>query len=264
MSRSWLRAVAVAGALVAVAVGAGLGAVARNGPATASARAEAAAQAAAQASVAGQHNDELRRQNEVLRGDVLAQARFAEELVPMALANRLTGVNVLVVSVAYTVDDNAVDNNTMDSANHTDNVDGVCRMLTRAGASITGTIAVTEKFIDQRYQDELLDLAHVALPPSVVGGLSTHVDGVRASSALLSAVLLARTPVVAELDRRSVLTSYASQGYLAGTGDVAGSADVAIVLVGRHGPRRGRAGLGRRVRPGGQGHCRGERTRRCR
>ena len=90
----------------------------------------------------------------------------------------------------------------------------------------------------------MLDLATRALPPSVTGGLPTGVDGVGASTALLAAVLVARTPAVVDADITSVLAAYTSQGYLK-LGTPKPAPGDAVVLVGG----RGRAGPADRGRP---------------
>jgi copper transport outer membrane protein MctB len=192
----------------ALAIGLVVGTAALNGPVADSLR--------EQVSSLGQQNQELRDRVNHLNEDVNSREQFAEQLAPVVLANRLAGARVLIL--------------TMPSG--ADYADNVARMLTTAGAKITGTVPVTDKFIDPARNDELLDLAHTTLPPSVSSGLPTNSDGVEASSALLAAVLLDRAPAVADTDRRSVLAAYASQGYLGQLNTITGPADAVVVLSG--------------------------------
>jgi hypothetical protein len=216
------KVISITAVFAAMGIGLALGAVAHNGPASASLRAEA--------SELDQRNGQLRADADRINRDAGVRQRFAEELVPAVLTGRLVGAKVLIVSTPSAAD----------------SVGGVRRMLTVAGASLTGTLEVTAKFTDPHYQNELLDLARTVLPSSVVGPVPAGVDGVGATSALLSAVLLKRTNPVTEQDMRTVLTSYASQGYLRGTEGLISPADVVIVVCGppvmdEHVTRRGAA-----------------------
>jgi Copper transport outer membrane protein, MctB len=192
----------------ALAIGLVVGTAALNGPVADSLR--------EQVTSLGQQNQELRDRVNHLNEDVNSREQFAEQLAPVVLANRLTGARVLIVT----------------TPTGGDYADNVARMLTTAGAKITGTVPITDKFVDPAQNDELLDLAHTSLPPSVTTGLPTNSDGVEASAALLAAVLLERTPTVAEADRRTVLAVYASKGYLGQLSTITGPADAAVVLSG--------------------------------
>jgi hypothetical protein len=192
----------------ALAIGLIVGTAALNGPVADSLH--------EQVTSLGQQNQELRDRVNHLNDDVNSKERFAEQLAPVVLANRLTGARILILSLP----------------SGDDYVDDVARMLTIAGGRITGRVGVTDKFVDPAHNDELLDLAHTALPPGVTGNLPTNSDGVESSSALLAAVLLNHTPTVPEVDLRRVLVAYSSQGYLARTDTVTGPADAVVVVSG--------------------------------
>jgi hypothetical protein len=208
MKNAGFQAISIIAVFTAMGVGLALGAVAHDAPASGSMHDELSALT--------EHNDRLRTQIDQANRDGAVRDAFAEELVPTVLARRLAGARVLIVATPSGVD----------------SVEGVRRVLSIAGASLTGTIEVTAKFSDPRYEDELLDLAHTVLPSSVVGRLPAGVDGVGATSALLSVVLLARSQPVTAQDRRTALISYASQGYLLGTEAVSTPADVVVVVSG--------------------------------
>jgi hypothetical protein len=163
----------------------------------------------------GQQNQELRDRMNHLTDDVNSREQFAELAAPTLLANKLTGSRVLIVS--FPTGDQYVED--------------VAKMLLTAGAKITGKVELTDKFTDPARNDQLLDLAHTALPPSITSG-PTNSDGVESSAALLAAVLLTRTPAVPDADLRRVLAAYASQGYLDRADAVTGPADAVVIVSG--------------------------------
>jgi hypothetical protein len=161
-------------------------------------------------------NTELRDRVNHLTEDVNKREDFAEQAAPAILANRLAGRRVVVLSMP----------------SGADHVEGVVGMLTLAGATVTGRIQINDKFTDPARNDELLDLAHLSLRPSITGQLPTNTDGVEASTALLAAVLMDRTPAVTADDMRSVVTSYKSQGYIGVTGEVTGPGHAVVLISG--------------------------------
>lgn len=200
--------IALTSVFVAVATGLVVGSAAWSGPESESLR--------DQVTAANGQNQELRERLEHLRTDADANEGFAERLAPAVLSNRLAAAKVLILA----------------TPSGKDTVDGVRRMLTTAGASITGTVEVAEAFTDPARADGLRDLATASLPPSVVGAPQPNVDGVGSASALLAAVLLKRVPPVAAQDLRSVLTAFASQGYLHGADGVTEPADAVVIVAG--------------------------------
>jgi hypothetical protein len=103
-------------------------------------------------------------------------------------------------------------------------------MLDLAGADVVGRLQLSDAFSDPGQAADLLDLATASLPPSVTSGRPATSDGAVAASALLADVLY--SPTVKVDDRRSVLTAYASRGYLAGADTVSGPADAVVLVAG--------------------------------
>lgn len=166
----------------------------------------------------GKDNKQLREQVSHLEDETGKQDEFATEIAPLLLPGKLTGRRVTVLSMP----------------SGRDYVKGVTEMLTTAGATVTGHVQIQDKFVDPARGVELLDLADAALPPGIpVSDIPRNSKGVETSSALLAAVLLNRSPAVAEADRLSVLTAYTKASYLSmdDKEQVTGPAD-AVVLVG--------------------------------
>jgi hypothetical protein len=201
--------VSLVAVFVALSIELVVGAAALDGP--------AADHLQEQAAGLRQANDELQGELGGLRGDVAGQERFAEEAATLLLPGRLSGRRTAVVVLP----------------GGGDLADGVVRMLATAGARVTGRIQLRDPFLDPDRDAELLDIAARSVPPSVANALPTNADGLASSAALLAAVVLQRTPAVADDDVRSVLAAYASQEYLTvAGGTVAEPAEVVVLVSG--------------------------------
>jgi hypothetical protein len=192
----------------ALAIGLVVGTAALNGPAVDSLR--------AQVNTLGQEKQALRDQVNHLNADVEAREQFAEQAAAELLANKLTGTSVLIVS----------------TPSGGEFVEGAAEMLVLAGATISGRVGLTDSFLDPARNDELLDLAHTAQPASVTGTLPTNSDGVESATALLAAVLVERTPALAEADRRAVLEAFGDRDLITGGEDVTTPAEAVVLLSG--------------------------------
>jgi hypothetical protein len=142
---------------------------------------------------------------------------MVDQLAPAVLAQRLSGVSVLILS----------------ASGGAPAVPGVNRMLDLAGARVVGRLQLTDAF-DPGHATDLTDLATAPLPPSLKASVKAsapgQTDGVSVASALLAKVLY--TPTVRPDDRRSVLAAFASHGYLVGVDTVSGSAEAVVMVAG--------------------------------
>jgi hypothetical protein len=200
--------VSLTAVFLALTIGLVLGTTALNGA--------VADQLKEQVTSLNQKNQELRDQVIHLSDDVESKEDFAVQAAPAILGSKLSGRHVIVVSLQ----------------SGADYVDGVVQMLTTAGATINGRVEIEDKFTDPAHNDELLDLAHTSLRPSITGNLPTNTDGVESSAALLAAVLMTRTPAVTPDDFAFVLSAYTSQGYLKTNGAVSGPGDAVLFVSG--------------------------------
>lgn len=188
-----------------------------------------------QVSTLGQANQQLREQVSFLEEEAKREETFATEAAPLLLDGALTGRRVALVVLPEAGD----------------YVDGLVDTLELAGADVTGTVRFTDRFVQPAQRlNQLLDLAHNALPPSVdADELPANSDGVETSAALLAAVLLHRvggdgdlavepsgpeddaepTGVPAE-DRQAVLSAYAAADYLELDQRVTAPAEIVLVV----------------------------------
>jgi hypothetical protein len=156
---------------------------------------------------ANQYRDQLARAND-----------FAGQVAPSLLNGKLTGRRVLVVALP-----------------NTDQfVDGVTSMLTVAGAKITATVTVQDKFFDPNNNLELLDLAEKASQPTVpITGLPLNSDGVETSSALLARALQQRAgATVSAGDLSAVLTAYTKANDVSVDQGAVGGAESTVIISG--------------------------------
>jgi len=201
--------VSLTAVFLALAIGLVVGTAALNGPVADSLN--------DQVSALGKANGNLREELAHLKEDANRKEDFTRLAAPRLIGGTLTNRRVLLVSLP----------------GGRDYVEGVRTMLAVAGAKVTGQLDMEDKFTDPANSVELLDLADKALVPAVTAAsLPGNSDGVEKSSALLSAVLLDHTPVVAALDQRKVLSAYAGQGYASLATPVTGPAEVVVVVTG--------------------------------
>jgi hypothetical protein len=187
-----------------------------------------------QVATLSQTNQQLREQVSFLEEEAQREEIFATEAAPLLLDGSLTGRRVAVVVLpeadAY--------------------ADQVTETLELTGAELTYTVQLTDRFVQPAHRlNQLLDLAHNTVPPSVdADELPANSDGVETSAALLAAVLLRQagadtglpvesgnldtdgSPGVPLADRRTVLHAYAANDYLEREEHQAAPAEIVVVV----------------------------------
>lgn len=222
--------VSLTAVFLALAVGLVLGSTVLNGPMLDALN--------NQVNTLGRDNSQLREQVSFLEEEASREETFAVEAAPMLLEGALAGRRVAVVVLPGAEEYGQ----------------NVTEMLRLAGATVTGTLQVTEKFTHPAHRlGELLDLAHRVVPPSVDGERLPAFDGVEASAALWAAVLLDGAPVpppaegeeqqtseeesaapavVPDEERQQVLSSYVASEYLVLETEPSGPAEILVVVSG--------------------------------
>ena len=162
-------------------------------------------------------NSNYREQANQYREELNRTQDFATEISPALLNGKLTGRKILVVVLP----------------SGQDYAEGVTSMLEVAGATLTGTVTVQDKFFDPANAFELLGLVDKASQPTVSSeGLPLNSDGVETSSALLAVALLQGTKPVAAGDVTAVLTAYTESGYLNVSDEIVPGAEATVVVSG--------------------------------
>ncbi|MEU7908956.1 copper transporter [Actinoplanes sp. NPDC049118] len=162
-------------------------------------------------------NSNYREQANQYREELNRTQDFATEVSPALLGGKLAGRKILIM--------------VMPSGQ--DYAEGVTSMLKVAGARITGTVTVQDKFFDPANAYELLNLADKASQPTVPAeGLPLNSDGVETSSALLAVALLQQAVPVTTGDLTAVLTAYTEPGYISVSDNLVPGAEATVVVSG--------------------------------
>ena len=162
-------------------------------------------------------NGNYRDQANQYREELSRTQEFATEISPGLLNGKLTGRKILVVV----------------TPSGQDYAEGTIAMLKVAGAAITGTVTLQDKFFDPANAFELLDLANKATQPTVQAeGLPVNSDGVETSSALLALALLQKVGPVSAGDLTAVLTAYTEPGYINVSEKIVPGAEATVVVSG--------------------------------
>ena len=201
--------VSLTAVFLALAIGLVVGTAALNGPVADSLK--------NQVTAVSKDNSNLRDQANQYLDQLNRAQEFATEVAGPLLAGKLAGRRVLLVALP----------------GGQDYLDGVAAMLTMAGAKITATVTVQDKFFDPANGVELLDLASQASQPTVsAAGLPVNSDGVETASALLALALLQRPTEVDPDDLTAVLTAYTKQNDIAVEDGAVGGAEATVVVSG--------------------------------
>jgi hypothetical protein len=204
--------VSLAAVFLALAIGLVVGTAAANGP--------IADNLKDQYNEVSTANQQLRDQVDERTSDLAKAGEYAAESAPALLGGKLAGKKVLVLSIEGNGKD--VDKT----------VDGISDFLKIAGATVTGTVKLTEKFTAPDSKDQLLDTADKSAPPSVSGALPNQNSGVDTSAALLAALLVGTNGSAAIDGTQTVLQAYKSQGFLSFDGDFAAPAEAVLMVAG--------------------------------
>jgi hypothetical protein len=117
-----------------------------------------------------------------------------------------------------------------------DDVDAVARFAGEAGAAVTGTISLTQQFVDANASEKLLSVVNSPIVPAGRQLSTTLVDqGSQAGDLLGITLLRDRNPAVPAVDdgqRDTVLETLRETGFITFDGDRVGAADAALIVTG--------------------------------
>lgn len=117
-----------------------------------------------------------------------------------------------------------------------DDVDAVARFAGDAGATVSGTISLTQQFVDANASEKLLSVVNSPIVPAGRQLGTTMVDqGSQAGDLLGIALLRDRDPAVPAVDdvqRDTVLATLRDTGFIAYDAERVGTADAALIITG--------------------------------
>jgi hypothetical protein len=120
-----------------------------------------------------------------------------------------------------------------------DDVDGVSKIVGQAGGAVTGTVSLTQEFVDANSAEKLRSVVNSSIVPAGAQLSTKLVDqGSQAGDLLGIALLINRDPAVATVDdaqRDTVLAALRDTGFItfkASGGDRIGAANAAVLITG--------------------------------
>jgi Copper transport outer membrane protein, MctB len=117
-----------------------------------------------------------------------------------------------------------------------DDIDAVTRVIGQAGGTITGTIGLTQEFVDANSAEKLRSVVNSSIVPAGTQLSTTLVDQGSQAGDLLGITLLANrdaaAPAVDEAQRQTVLAALRDTGFLSYTKDNLPPANTAVIVTG--------------------------------
>lgn len=164
--------------------------------------------------------DGLDEQRNALNEKLSAAGEFDAQMSPRILRDVLAGKSVVVFRTPDAADDD---------------VDSVARMVGQAGGTVSGTVALTDEFINANSAEKLLSVVNSPIVPAGAQLSTKSVDqGSQAGDLLGIALLINRdpkVPVVDDQQRDTVLTALRDTGFIT-YGDRVGAANAALIVTG--------------------------------
>jgi hypothetical protein len=166
------------------------------------------------------HIDSLTDQQNALNEKLSAAGEFDSQMSPRILHDSIAGKSVAVFRTPDAEDDD---------------VDALTRMVEQAGGTVTGTVSLTEEFVDANSAEKLLSVVNSPIVPAGAQLSTTSVDqGSQAGDLLGITVLInrdPRVPAVNDQQRDTVLTALRDTGFLT-YADHVGAANTALLITG--------------------------------
>ena len=148
-----------------------------------------------------------------------AAGEFDAQMSPRMVRDALAGKSVVVFRTPDAV---------------TDDVDAATKLIAAAGGSVTGTIALTQQFVDANASEKLLSVVNSPIVPAGRQLSTRTVDqGSQAGDLLGITLLIDRNPAAAPVDdmqRQTVLTALRDTGFLTYDDPHIGAANTALIV----------------------------------
>lgn len=163
----------------------------------------------------------LTDQKNVLNEKLSAAGEFDGQMSPRILRDAMAGKSVVVFRTPDAADDD---------------VDALSRMVEQAGGTVTGTLSLTDEFVDANSAEKLLSVVNSPIVPAGAQLSTKSVDqGSQAGDLLGITLLINKDPKVPAVDdgqRDTVLTALRDTGFITYGTDRIGAADTALIVTG--------------------------------
>jgi hypothetical protein len=167
------------------------------------------------------HIDTLTDDKNALNEKLSAAGEFDAQMAPRILRDALTGKSVVLFRTPDAADDD---------------VDALTRFVGDAGGTVSGTVALTQEFVEANSAEKLLSVVNSPIVPAGRQLSTKSVDqGSQAGDLLGIALLRGKDPAAAAVDdgqRDTVLAALRDTGFITYGGQRIGAADTALIVTG--------------------------------
>jgi hypothetical protein len=180
--------------------------------------------------LSGLRDDKQELQNQIntltddknlLNEKLSAASEFDAQMAPRILRDTLASKSVVLFRTPDANDDD---------------VDGLSRLVGQAGGTVTGTVSLTQEFVDANSAEKLLSVVNSSIVPAGAQLSTTSVDqGSQAGDLLGIALLIPKDPAVAAVNdeqRDTVLAALRETGFVTYGDEHIGAANTALVVTG--------------------------------
>lgn len=165
--------------------------------------------------------DGLTDQKNALNEKLSAAGEFDGQMSSRILRDSMSGKSVVMFRTPEAEDDD---------------VESVSRMVEQAGGTVTGTVALTDEFVNANSAEKLLSVVNSPIVPAGAQLSTKSVDqGSQAGDLLGIALLINKDPKVPAVDdqqRDTVLTALKDTGFITYGADRIGAANTALIVTG--------------------------------
>lgn len=165
--------------------------------------------------------DTLTDDRNALNEKLSAAADFDAQMAPRILRDGMANKSVVIFRSPDASDDD---------------IEGLTRLVSQAGGRVTGTVGLTQEFVDANSAEKLLSVVNSPIVPAGAQLSTASVDqGFKAGDLLGISLLINKDPKVAPVDdtqRDTVLTALRDTGFITYGTERIGAADTALVVTG--------------------------------
>ncbi|KGI68270.1 copper transporter [Mycolicibacterium rufum] len=165
--------------------------------------------------------DSLTNDRNALNEKLSAAGDFDAQMAPRILRGSLADKSVVVFRTPDAADDD---------------VDALSRLVGESGGTVTGTIGLTQEFVDANSAEKLLSVVNSPIVPAGTQLSTTTVDQGSQAGDLLGITLLVdkdpKRPPVNDDQRDTVLTALRDTGFITYGTERIGAADTALIVTG--------------------------------
>lgn len=165
--------------------------------------------------------DSLTNDRNALNEKLSAAGDFDAQMAPRILRASLADKSVVLFRTPDAADDD---------------VDALSRLITESGGAVTGTIGLTQEFVDANSAEKLLSVVNSPIVPAGTQLSTTTVDQGSQAGDLLGITLLVdkdpKRPPVNDDQRDTVLTALRDTGFITYGTERIGAANTALIVTG--------------------------------